>query len=104
MRLKDEIALITSAQNPCSHAIAMGFAREGAHCAVADGDVNRAEKLADEVRALGRRALALQFDITKKSQVEEAVRRTVAEFGRIDVLFNCSGLTQESDFLTSIRQ
>jgi len=100
MRLKDKIALITSAQNPCSHAIAIGFAREGAHCAVADGDVNRAEKLADEVRSLGQRAVALQFDITKKPQVEEAVRRTVAEFGRIDVLFNCSGLTQESDFLT----
>ena len=100
MRLKDKIALITSAQNPCSHAIAIGFAREGAHCAVADGDVNRAEKLADEVRSLGQRAVALQFDITKKPQVEEAVRRTVAEFGRIDVLFNCSGLMLESDFLT----
>ena len=35
----------------------------------------------------------------KKSQVEEVVRRTVAEFGRIDVLLNCSALTYESDFL-----
>ena len=85
MRLKDKIALITSAQNPCSRTIAMGFAREGAHCVVADKDVSRAEKLATEVRALDRRALALQFDITKKLQVEEIVRRTVAEFGRIDV-------------------
>ena len=100
MRLKDKIALITSAQNPCSHAIAMGFAREGAHCAIADKDVRRAEKLATEVHSLGRRALALQFDITKKSQVQEIVRRTVTEFGQIDVLFNCSGLMQESDFLT----
>src|SRR5262245_35694063 len=99
MRLKDKIALITSAQNPCSHAIAMGFAREGANCGIADEDVNPAEKLATEVRALGRRALALQLDVTKKSQVEEVVRRTVAEFGRIDVLFNCSGLMQESDLL-----
>src|SRR5262245_23319423 len=100
MRLKDKIVLLTSAQNPCAHAIAMGFAREGANCAVVDEDVNRAEKLATEVRFLRRRALALQFDVTKKSQVEEVVRRTVAEFGRIDVLFNCSGLMQESDFLT----
>jgi NAD(P)-dependent dehydrogenase (short-subunit alcohol dehydrogenase family) len=100
MRLKDKIALITSAQNPCSRAIAMGFAREGANCAVADERVDRAEKLATEVRALGRRALALQFDITKKSEVEEVVRHTVAEFGRIDILSNCSGLMQESDFLT----
>ena len=56
-------------------------------------------RLAAEVRSLGRRALPLQFDITKKSQVEEVVRRTVAEFGRIDVLLNCSALTYESDFL-----
>ncbi len=100
MRLKDKIVLLTSAQNPCAHAIAMGFAREGANCVVADEDANQAEKLATEVRALGRRALALQFDVTKKSQVEEVVRRTVGDFGRIDILFNCSGLIQESDFLT----
>jgi NAD(P)-dependent dehydrogenase (short-subunit alcohol dehydrogenase family) len=100
MRLKDKIALITSAQNPCTHAIVVGFAREGANCVVADDDANKAEQLAAEVRSLGRRALALQFDVTKKSQVEEVVRRTVAEFGRIDILFNCSGLMQESDFLS----
>ena len=100
MRLKDKIVLLTSAQNPCTHAIVVGFAREGANCVVADDDANKAEQLAAEVRSLGRRALALQFDVTKKSQVEEVVRRTVAEFGRIDILFNCSGLMQESDFLS----
>jgi NAD(P)-dependent dehydrogenase (short-subunit alcohol dehydrogenase family) len=100
MRLKDKIVLVTSAQNPCTHAIVIGFAREGAHCVVVDSEAGQAEQLAAEVRSLGRRALPLQADVTKKSQVEEVVRRAVAEFGRIDVLFNCSGLTQESDFLT----
>src|SRR5262245_41237078 len=100
MRLKDKIVLVTSAQNPCAHAIVIGFAREGAHCVVVDSDAGRAEQLAAEARSLGRRALPLQADVTKKSQVDEIVRRTVAEFGRIDVLFNCSSLTQESDFLT----
>jgi len=100
MRLQDKIVLITSAQNPCSHAIALGFAREGANCIVVDADTNKAEQLAAGVRSLGRRALAIQTDVTKKPQVEETVRRAVAEFGRIDVLLNCSGLTSESDFLT----
>jgi NAD(P)-dependent dehydrogenase (short-subunit alcohol dehydrogenase family) len=99
MRLKDKIVLITSAQHPCARAIAMGFAREGANCVVGDTDGNQAEQLAAEVRSLGRFALPLQFDIIKKSQVEEVVRRAVAEFGRIDVLLNCSALTYESDFL-----
>ncbi len=100
MRLQDKITLITSAQNPCAHAIAMGFAREGAHCVALDTETQRTERLAAEVRSLGRRALALQCDVTKKSQVEEAVRRAVAEFGRIDVLLNCSALNHESDFLS----
>jgi 2-deoxy-D-gluconate 3-dehydrogenase len=99
MRLRDKIALITSAQHPCTRAIAMGFAREGANCVVVDADGSQAEQIAGEVRSLGRLALALQFDITKKSQVEEVVRRAVTEFGRIDVLLNCSALTFETDFL-----
>jgi NAD(P)-dependent dehydrogenase (short-subunit alcohol dehydrogenase family) len=99
MRLQDKVVLITSAQNPCAKAIAAGFAREGANCVVVDADRSQAEKIAAEVRSLGRRALTLQVDITKKSEIEEAVRRTVAEFGRIDVLLNCSALTHESDFL-----
>jgi len=100
MRLQDKIVLITSAQNHYARAIVLGFAREGAHCAVVDEDGRRAEQLASEVRSLGRRALALQIDVTKKTDVEEAVRKTVAEFGRIDVLLNCSGITHDSDFLS----
>jgi NAD(P)-dependent dehydrogenase (short-subunit alcohol dehydrogenase family) len=100
MRLKDKIVLVTSAQNPCARAISAGFAREGANCVIVDEEASQAEQLAAEVRSLGRRALSLQFDITKKFQVEEMVRRAIGEFGRIDVLLNCSGLSYESDFLT----
>ena len=100
MRLQDKVILTTSAQNPCARAIVVGFAREGAACVVVDEDASQAERLAAEVRSLGRRALPLQFDVKKKSQVEEMVRRAVAECGRIDVLLNCSGVTYEDDFLT----
>ena len=100
MRLQDKVVLITSAQNPCAKAIVTGFAREGANCAIVDEDASKAQQLAAEVRALGQRALPIQFDVTKKSQVEEAVRRAVAEFRRIDVLLNCSGITHNNDFLS----
>lgn len=99
MRLTDKVVLITSAQHPCTGALAAGFAREGANCAVFDADAGKANKLAADIRSVGRRALALQVDVTQKAQVEEGVRRTIAEFGRIDVLLNCSGVTHESDFL-----
>jgi len=100
MRLKDKIALITSAAHPCAAAIALGFGREGADCAIIDGQLKKAEQLAAEIRALGRRALALDLDVTQKAQVEAGVRRTVAEFGRIDILLNCSAAARESEFLT----
>ena len=99
MRLHDKTVLVTSAQNPCGRAILLGFAREGANCVVLDEDAKQAEELAAEVRSLGRSALPIQCDVTKKSEVEKVVGRAVAEFGRIDVLFNCSGLTSQSDFL-----
>jgi NAD(P)-dependent dehydrogenase (short-subunit alcohol dehydrogenase family) len=99
MRLQGKVAFITSAQHPCARAIALGFARAGAHCVIGDEDVGLAEKLAADIRSLDRRSLALQFDAAKKSSVQEAARRAVAEFGRIDVLLNCSGATHEGDFL-----
>jgi NAD(P)-dependent dehydrogenase (short-subunit alcohol dehydrogenase family) len=95
-----KIVLLTSAHPPCVHAIAMGFAREGADCVVGDEEAARAEELAAGIRSFGRRTLGLQIDVTKKSQVEEIVDRTVAELGRVDVLLNCSAITHPSDFLS----
>jgi 3-oxoacyl-[acyl-carrier protein] reductase len=99
MRLLNKVVLATSAENPIGRAIVAAFAREAADCAIADEDARRAEDLGAEIRSLGRRALVLQMDATKKSEVEAAVRRTAAEFGRIDVLLNCSGITHDDDFL-----
>jgi 3-oxoacyl-[acyl-carrier protein] reductase len=98
--MQDKIVLVTSTRNPCAKAIALGFAREGAHCVVTDEDTDKAAQLAAEVRTLGRRALPLQCNVTQKSQVEGIVKRAVAEFGRIDVLLNCSSVTHNQDFLS----
>jgi NAD(P)-dependent dehydrogenase (short-subunit alcohol dehydrogenase family) len=99
MRLQDKVCLITSAQNPCADALATAFAREGAHCIILDQDAGKAQALASRVQAGGRRALGIEADVTRKNQVEAAVGRAVAEFGRIDVLLNCSAVTIENGFL-----
>lgn len=99
MRLLNKTVFVTSAQNPCADAIVTSFAREGANCFIVDDDRTQAEQLAARVRSVGRRGSALQSDVTKKNQVEEAVRQAVAEFGSIDVLLNCSAITRESNFL-----
>jgi NAD(P)-dependent dehydrogenase (short-subunit alcohol dehydrogenase family) len=102
--MANRIVLATAAQHPCAHAIVLGFAREGADCVLVDEDASKAELLAGQVRSLGRRAVPLQFDVSNKSQVEEIVRRAIAEFGRIDVLLNCSGITHDDNFLTLTEQ
>jgi NAD(P)-dependent dehydrogenase (short-subunit alcohol dehydrogenase family) len=99
MRLLNKTVFVTSAQNPCTEAIATSFAREGANCFILDDDASAAERLAARVRSVGRQALAFVGDVTKKTQVEEAVSRAVGEFGCIDVLLNCSAITRESNFL-----
>jgi NAD(P)-dependent dehydrogenase (short-subunit alcohol dehydrogenase family) len=98
--MQDKILLLTGARSACAEAIAIRFAREGAHCVAVDGESAAAQMLAAKVRALGRRALALQIDTTNKREVEEMVRRAVAEFGRIDVLFNCSAHAYAGDFFS----
>src|SRR4029078_4558568 len=71
MRLKDKVALITSAAHPCASAIAAGFAREGADCAIVESQLTKAEQLAAEIRALRRRTLGLEVAVPAKSQVHE---------------------------------
>jgi len=99
MRLQDKTCMITSAQNPCAGALVTAFACEGAHCVIVDQDEGKAGTLAARLRAGDRRTLAVKADVTKKADIQEAVAHTVAEFGRIDVLLNCSAITMEKSFL-----
>jgi NAD(P)-dependent dehydrogenase (short-subunit alcohol dehydrogenase family) len=99
MLLQDKVLFVTAASHAVGRAIALGMAREGAHGVAFDDALAPAQALADEFRRLGRRALALHGDVTDKHGVEAAVARAVQEFGRIDILLNCSAVSYENDFL-----
>ena len=58
---------------------------------------NDVHSTAEQVRALGQRALPLDFDVTNPGQVEEAVARTVAELGRVDILINNAAVARGED-------
>jgi sorbitol-6-phosphate 2-dehydrogenase len=91
--LHDRIALVTGGAQGLGEAICQRLAREGAHVAVADLNLERAEQVAAEIVAqTGRRALAVRVDVTDEGQVEGMVRRTVDEFGRLDVLVSNAGI------------
>jgi len=93
MRLANRVSLITGASRGIGRAIALAYAREGVDVVVnCSSSVGDAEKVADEVRALGRRALVVQADVADRSAVEEMVGKTIQEFGRIDILVNNAGM------------
>ena len=100
MRLENNIAIVTGTSGLNGHAIALGYANEGADLVAVDEDKQKAEEVAAEARAAGRKALALGVDVTNKSEVEGMVAAAVDEFGRIDILVNATGAAHNQAFLT----
>lgn len=91
MLLQDKVAIITGGAKGMGRGIALKFAEEGADVVACDIDVDGCRNVADEVRALGRKALAFETDITSKPQIDEMVAGTLEGLGTIDILINCAG-------------
>jgi 3-oxoacyl-[acyl-carrier protein] reductase len=91
MRLKDRVAIVTGGAHGIGEGIVYCLAEEGADIAVVDIDREGAGKVADKVKAMGRRALPVHADVTVEDQVNKTVKDTVDYFGRIDILVNNVG-------------
>ena len=83
--------LLVGAGRGIGKGIALVFAEAGADVAITGLTTTGVNKVAEEVRALGRTALPLSGDATKSADMEEIASRVLAEFGRIDTLVNCVG-------------
>ncbi|MDQ2959437.1 MAG: SDR family oxidoreductase [Candidatus Dormibacteraeota bacterium] len=91
-RLDGKVTVVTGAGSGIGRAAAELFAVEGATVAVVDQNHSSAEETAAHIITSGGSALALQADVTSATEVERAMAATVAEFGRIDVLYNNAGV------------
>lgn len=88
-RLNNKIALITGGDSGIGRAVAIAYAREGADVAIAYLDEHEdAQETARWVKDAGRQCLLLPGDLAQKEQCESIVAKTLAQFGRIDVLVN----------------
>ncbi|MDD4876614.1 MAG: SDR family NAD(P)-dependent oxidoreductase [Dehalococcoidales bacterium] len=96
MKLEGKVALVTAGGAGIGRGITLCLAEEGADVIIADINKYSAQKVADEVKALGRKSLALEADITNSNRVAQVVEETLSAFGKIDILVNNVGSTAEA--------
>jgi NAD(P)-dependent dehydrogenase (short-subunit alcohol dehydrogenase family) len=100
VKLKGKVALVTGAGRGIGRGIAEVFADQGADVAVNDvADMPQAESVAGGIRAKGRRAITVQADVAKRSDVEPMIDKVWRELGPIDILVNNAGIETIVPFL-----
>ncbi|MGH7963380.1 MAG: SDR family NAD(P)-dependent oxidoreductase [Candidatus Binatia bacterium] len=94
MALTGKTAVVTGGASGIGRGICLHLARAGANIAIFDLDLPGAQKIADEVRALGRRALACQVDVANATNVQTAVEQVHQELGLVQILVNDAGIAE----------
>jgi 3-oxoacyl-[acyl-carrier protein] reductase len=94
-QLENQIAVVTGAGRGIGRAIALKFAAEGADVVCVSRTAENSEKVAAEVRALGRKAWAYAVDVAEGDSVNAAAEKILADPGRVDILVNNAGVTRD---------
>lgn len=94
--LTGRVAFVTGAGRGIGREIARTLADAGADVVAVGQTAEGVGEAAADVRQRGRRGLALTADVAAASQVDEAVKRAVGEFGRLDILVNAAGIARHS--------
>jgi 3-oxoacyl-[acyl-carrier protein] reductase len=94
-QLANQIAVVTGAGRGIGRAIALKFAAEGADVVVVSRTAENSEKVAVEIRALGRKAWAHAVDVADAAAVSAAAEKILAEAGKVDILVNNAGVTRD---------
>jgi 2-hydroxycyclohexanecarboxyl-CoA dehydrogenase len=104
LHLAGKSVIVTGGGSNIGRAIALAFARERAHVAIADIDEGQARKVAAEAEALGARTLVVRTDVTQWPAVQAMVRAVEERFGRVDVLVNNVGWVRDALFMEKPRE
>ena len=104
MRLQDKIAIVTGGGSGIGRGISLRLAAEGAAVAIADLDLEAANRVAGEIAANGGRAVGVQVDVRKRDAVQAMVDATVSAYGGIDILVNNAGVGKIIPFFETTEQ
>jgi NAD(P)-dependent dehydrogenase (short-subunit alcohol dehydrogenase family) len=104
MRFNDKVAVVTGAAQGIGEAYARGLAAEGAAVVVADLNVESGERVADDIRSGGGRALFVETDVSSAESATAMASRTVEEYGGLDLLVNNAAIygAMQFDLLISV--
>ena len=103
-RLEGKVALISGGATGMGGATSRLFAQEGARVAIVDRNAEASEAIVGEIVAAGGTAIHVPADVSFASDVADAVERVMAQFGRIDVLFNHAGSIVIKPFLETTEE
>ncbi len=101
-RLDDKVVLVTGSTKGIGYGIALALARAGADVVINSRNQEDCDRVASEVRNLGRRSLGIAADLTKLDAINKMVEAALQYFGRIDVLINNAGtaITRKAEDIT----
>ena len=95
--LEGKVAIITGAARGIGRAVALNFARNGAHIAFTDMAIDdNVKSLENEISALGVKGKGYASDASKFQQSHELVETIIADFGKVDILINNAGITRDT--------
>jgi len=92
VKLRDKVAIVTGGARGIGKACAIALAKEGAHIAVAD--IIPTDEVITEIRSIGRQAIGIKTNVSKKEEVNHMVARVIEKFGKVDILVNNAGTCQ----------
>ncbi|GAF13085.1 oxidoreductase, short chain dehydrogenase/reductase family [Bacillus sp. JCM 19046] len=102
-KLKDKVAIITGGDSGIGAAVAIAFAKEGAHCVISYLEEHEdAERTRRRIEELGQTCLLISGDVSKREKNEEIVDKAIKTYGKIDILVNNVGVQFPQHTITEI--
>jgi len=92
MDLKNKVAIVTGSRRGIGKEIALALAKAGANVVVSDINLDDCNKVVEEIKAIGKKGLAVKADVSNPEDVSQMINLTTEKFGKVDILVNNAGI------------